>query len=58
MKIGNLVTWHGNFASLFELEGSIGVVIDVTHTAPAHVWVQFGREKFSIPVDNLRVLRK
>ena len=59
MKIGNLVTWHGNFASLFGLEGSIGVVIDVSeNVTPISWWVQFGSEKFSIPEDNLKVLYK
>ena len=54
-----MVTWHGNFASLFELEGSIGVVIDVAeNVTPISWWVQFGSEKFSIPEKNLKVLRK
>jgi hypothetical protein len=58
MKIGNLVTWHGQFASLFGLEGSIGVVIDVSETTPVSWWVQFGSEKFSIPEQSLKVLCK
>ena len=58
MEIGKLVEWHGQFASLFGLEGSIGVVIGVMEFAPASWWVQFGSEKFSIPEENLKVLRK
>ena len=59
MEIGKLVEWHGQFASLFGLEGSIGVVIDVSENViPISWWVQFGSEKFSIPEENLKVLRK
>ena len=59
MEIGNLVTWHGSFASLFGLEGSIGVVIDVAeNVTPVSWWVQFGNEKYSIQQQNLKVLRK
>jgi len=58
MKIGNLVEWHGQFASIFELEGSIGVILERAETIPSSWWVQIGSERFSIPENNLRLLSK